>query len=89
MSKEKAKTSVAPFAAGDMVAYNGHKKRYLSRVGLVYKVKLDTCLVQFFDEPVTPDGGMKVSQLSFKDLRQHRPLSIPKPQLPPTPSPLP
>jgi hypothetical protein len=91
MSKEKQKIPAAPFATGDMVAYNGHKKRYLGRVGLVYKVKADTCIVQFFDEPVMPDGGLKVFQLSFKDICQHRPSnsSIPKPQLPPPNPPLP
>jgi hypothetical protein len=91
MLKEKQKIPVAPFAIGDLVAYNGRKSRYLGKVGLVYKVKVDACHVQFFDEPVMPDGGLKVFQLSFKDLRQHRPSdsSIPKPQLPPPNPPLP
>jgi hypothetical protein len=87
MSKERAKTPVAPFAAGDMVAYNGRKPRYFGKVGLVYKVKADACHVQFFDDPVTPNGGPKTSKFAFKDIRQHRPnLSIPEPKLsPPNP----
>jgi hypothetical protein len=91
MSKEKAKTPVVPFAVGDLVAYNGHKQRYLGKVGLVYKVKVDACHVQFFDDPLTPNGGPKTSKFVFKDIRQHRPSnsSIPKPQLLPPNPPLP
>ena len=89
MPKEKAKTPVALFAVGDMVAYNGHKPRYFGKVGLVSKVKLDGCHVQFFDDPLMSNGGPKTFKLAFKDLRQHRPLSIPKPQLVPTTPPLP
>jgi hypothetical protein len=73
MSKEKAKTPVAPFAAGDLVAYSGSKPRYFGKVGLVYKVKVDACHVQFFDIPVMPNGGIRTIKLSFKDIRQHRP----------------
>jgi hypothetical protein len=91
MSKEKAKTPVAPFAVGDLVAYNGHKQRYLGKVGLVYKIKVDACHVQFFDDPLTPNGGRKTFKFAFKDIRQHRPSnsSIPKPQLLPPNPPLP
>ncbi len=52
-------------------------------VGTVYKMKVDACHVQFFDDPLTPNGGPKTIKFLFKDLRR-RPtpdLPIPKPQL--------
>jgi hypothetical protein len=90
-SKEKQKPPVAPFAIGDLVAYNGRKPRYLGKVGLVYKVERDACNVQFFDDPLMPNGGAKTFKFAFKDIRQHRPSnsSIPEPQLPPPNPPLP
>ncbi len=91
--KEKSPSPVAtpPFAVGDLVGYAGNKKCYLGKVGTVYKMKVDACHVQFFDDPLTPNGGPKTIKFLFKDLRR-RPtpdLSIPKPQLMTSPPPLP
>jgi hypothetical protein len=51
--KEKSTSPVAtpPFAVGDLVAYVGNKQCYLNKVGTVYKMKVDACHVQFFDDP--------------------------------------
>jgi hypothetical protein len=91
-SKEKSTSPVAtpPFAVGDLVAYAGNKKCYLGKVGTVYKMKVDACHVQFFDDPLTPNGGPKTIKFLFKDLRRRRTpdLSIPKPQLIASPPPV-
>jgi hypothetical protein len=81
-SQEKSTSPVAPFAVGDLVAYAGSKKCYLGKVGTVYKVKVDACHVQFFDDPLMPNGGPKTIRFVFRDLRHRRPIdsSIPKPQ---------
>jgi hypothetical protein len=90
-SQDKSTSPVAPFAVGDLVAYAGSKKRYLGKVGTVHKVKVDACQVQFFDDPLMPNGGPKTIRFVFRDLRHHRPSnpSIPKPQLVQSPPPLP
>jgi hypothetical protein len=90
-SQDKSTSPVAPFAIGDLVAYAGNKKCYLGKVGTVYKVKVDACHVQFFDDPLMPNGGPKTIRFVFRDLRHHRPSnpSIPKPQLVQSPPPLP
>jgi hypothetical protein len=90
--KEKSTSPVAtpPFAVGDLVTYAGNKQCYLNKVGTVYKMKVDACHVQFFDDPLTPNGGPKTIKFLFKDLRRRRTpdLSIPKPQMIASPPPV-
>jgi hypothetical protein len=66
--------------------YAGSKKCYLGKVVTVYKVKVNSCQVQFFDDPLMPNGGPKTIRFVFKDLRHHpaSDSSIPKPQLVPS-----
>jgi hypothetical protein len=66
---EKSHPTIESFAVGDRVVYVGSKKRYLQRVGTVFKIKPDGCHVQFDDDPVLASGGVKTCKLQLSDLQ--------------------